>query len=162
MNWVIDQGYAHYWGTSEWSAAQIQEARAACKRLKMIEPCVEQCQYSQLWREKMEGEYEFLFKKHKYGTTIWSPLASGILTGKYNDGSISKGGRFDSSDPMMKMIWDRYFEGEKKEATLKILNEMSKIAKEVGCTQAQLSLAWAIANTDVSTAILGASKVSQI
>ncbi len=115
-----------------------------------------------LVRDRFEGEYAFLFDKHRMGSTVWSPLASGILTGKYNDGNVAEGGRFDTSDPMMKRVFNRYFAPTKKEKTVKILQGLGDIAKELDCTQAQLALAWVIANTDVSTAILGASRPSQV
>ena len=162
MNWVIQNGLAFYWGTSEWSAAMIQEACGEAERLGLIGPVVEQPQYNMLVRDKFEKEYAYLFDKHRMGSTVWSPLASGILTGKYNDGNIAAGGRFDTSDPMMKMVLSRYFSEDKKEATVKILGGLGEIAKEMDCTQAQLALAWTVANTDVSTAILGASRVGQI
>ncbi len=74
MNWVIDQGYADYWGTSDWTASQIMEAYAICDKLGLIKPIVEQCQYNMLYREPMENNYRDLFKRYKMGTTIWSPL----------------------------------------------------------------------------------------
>jgi voltage-dependent potassium channel beta subunit len=83
MNWVIEHGYAFYWGTSEWTASQIMEAYGICDRLGLKRPVVEQCHYNMLYRNSMEVDYRDLFKKYKMGTTIWSPLESGILTGKY-------------------------------------------------------------------------------
>ena len=114
MNWIIQKGFAFYWGTSEWSASQIQDAWGVADRLGLIGPCVEQPQYNMLVRDRFESEYSFLFKKHRMGSTIWSPLASGILTGKYNDGSIAAGGRFDNADPIMMRVFNRYFREETK------------------------------------------------
>lgn len=111
----------------------------------------DQCQYSCLVRERFESEYAYLFRRHNYGTTIWSPLCCGLLSGKYNDGSKPEGS-----------IAPRYFGEGKTEKTLKLLNGLGDIAKEVGCTQAALCLAWTIVNKDVSTCILGASKLEQL
>ena len=86
FDWVIRKGFAHYWGTSEWDAADIAEANAVCDRLGLVKPVVEQPQYNLVSRERFEIEYERLFKTTGMGTTIWSPLAGGLLTGRYNDG----------------------------------------------------------------------------
>jgi aryl-alcohol dehydrogenase-like predicted oxidoreductase len=84
FNWLIDQGKAFYWGTSEWSAEQLSDAFLVADKLNLIPPIMEQPQYNMFCRERFEKEYDPLYKKHKLGTTIWSPLATGILTGKYN------------------------------------------------------------------------------
>ena len=86
FDWVIRKGLAHYWGTSEWDAGDIAEAHAACEKLDLIKPVVEQPQYNLIARERFEIEYARLFKNNKMGTTIWSPLAGGLLTGRYNNG----------------------------------------------------------------------------
>ena len=83
MNWIISKGYAFYWGTSEWTSSQINEAYTICERLNLIKLIVEQCRYNILFRESIESNCRDLFKKFKMKTTIWSPLYSGILNGKY-------------------------------------------------------------------------------
>ena len=86
MDWVINQGLAHYWGTSQWSASQIMEAYKICDKLNLIAPVVEQCHYNMMTRDRVESEYRDLFKRYKMGTTIWSPLESGVLAGRYLNG----------------------------------------------------------------------------
>jgi len=142
---VIEDGKAFYWGTSEWPADRIAKAVEICERLNLHKPIVEQCQYSMLVRNRFEKEYRNLFAEYKYGTTIWSPLASGILSGKYNEGTIPEGSRFDTNKEIER-IWLQYFGEGKKEGTQKILQGLAAYAKELGVTQAQLALAWAIAN----------------
>lgn len=162
MNWVIEKGFAFYWGTSEWPAEKIKEAHGICDRLGLIRPVVEQPQYNMMIREKFEVEYGDLFDKYRMGSTIWSPLCGGILTGKYID-NISADSRL--SDPFMKrFFWDPYMgpNGEKKDQMNEKLNNLKKIAEELGTTLPVLALAWAITNKDVSTCMIGASKVSQI
>lgn len=160
MKDILDSGKAHYWGTSEWPAVRIMQAMHMCDELKMPRPTAEQCQYSMLERTKMEFDYGILFDEYGLGTTIWSPLASGVLTGKYNDG-IPEGSRFDTS-PELKTIYDRHLGPENREATLKKLNAVADIAKSLDATMAQLALAWCLAYDNVSTILVGASKVSQL
>jgi len=158
---LVETGKSHYWGTSEWPVEMIVEAINICSQKSLHGPVVEQCQYNMLVRDRMEKEYEWLFEKYKYGTTIWSPLGSGILSGKYNNGEIPEGARF--KDPQLRdMIWDNFFGNDKKDKTLAILQGLSKIAKEEGYTQAQLAIAWTLANSDTSTCLLGASRVEQL
>ncbi len=159
MNWVIDQGYADYWGTSEWTASQIMEAYSICDKLGLIRPIVEQCQYNMFFRESMENEYRDLFKRYKMGTTIWSPLNSGILTGKYIDGipddsraSLKNDGAFSAFG---------HYKKNKTEIDNK-LKKLKNIADKNGCSLATLAIAWCIANPDVSVCLLGASKPSQL
>jgi len=141
----------------------IVEALHICDKHHLHKPVVEQCQYNCLVRDRMEREYEWLFDKYKYGTTIWSPLASGVLTGKYNSGEIPEGTRFDKDEKVKNMIWPSFFgTEERKQKTIKTLTSLEKIAKEEGVSQAQLALAWSIVNQDVSTCILGASRVEQL
>jgi voltage-dependent potassium channel beta subunit len=162
MSYLIDQGYAFYWGTSEWPPCMIARAVEMCKRLNLHEPKVEQCEYSLVIREKMEREYRYLFKEYGMGTTIWSPLKSGLLTGKYNSGEKLEGSRF-ATNPMLSRIWNKYMGDEKKrDEFVGKLNKLEAIAKELGGTLPQLALAWTVANMDTSTCILGASKVSQL
>lgn len=96
LNSVIEQGKAFYWGTSEWPADRIAKAIEICERLNLHKPIVEQCEYSMLVRDNFEKNYRRLFAEYRYGTTIWSPLAGGILAGKYNDGNIPAGSRYDN------------------------------------------------------------------
>eukprot|EP00347_Sterkiella_histriomuscorum_P022012 403331992 len=161
MSWVIDQGKAFYWGTSEWPADRISKAVEICERLNLHKPIVEQPQYSMFVRDNFEKNYRRLFAEYKYGTTIWSPLAGGILAGKYNDGNIPAGSRYDNHKHL-DVIWQKIMGDKAREASLKKLNKLADLAKEVGYTQAQLALAWAIANKDVSTCILGFTRLSQV
>lgn len=162
MNWVIDQGYAFYWATSEWPADKIAAAMEICKRLKLIKPIADQCQYNCLVRENFEKNLRPSYEDYKYGTTIWSPLAGGILTGKYNDGTIPEGTRYKDNAFAASVVWNMYFSEAKKEGTLAALKALQEIADEQGVSMAQLCLAWCIVNKDVSTCIFGASKTSQI
>mmetsp|Transcript_4616 Transcript_4616/g.3120 ORF Transcript_4616/g.3120 Transcript_4616/m.3120 type:complete len:177 (+) Transcript_4616:637-1167(+) len=115
-----------------------------------------------LVRDTFEKEYRDLFISHKTGTTIWSPLASGLLAGKYNDGNIPEASRFSSDSDFIKGLYNRYLSADKKEATVAKFNKLAELAKELGVSQVQLCLAWAISNTDVSVALLGFSRVSQV
>lgn len=160
MHFLVESGLTFYWGTSEWTAARIEQAIAFCEANKLHKPIVEQPQYNMLVRDKFEKEYRDIFMSHGYGTTIWSPLASGLLAGKYNDGKIPEASRFSSDSEFIKGLYNRYLSEDKKEATVKKFVALGELAKELGYSQAQLCLAWAIANTDVSVAILGFSRVS--
>lgn len=132
-----------------------------CDKYGFIPPVVEQPHYNMLYREKFEVEYGPLYDSFGMGTTIWSPLAQGVLTGKYNDGSIPEGSRFfENENQMLANFFNGLFGAEKREKTLETLNGLGAIAAEQECTQAQLCLAWAIKNKDVSTAIFGATRVA--
>jgi voltage-dependent potassium channel beta subunit len=159
MNWVIEKGWAFYWGTSEWSASLIMEAYMICEKYGLIKPIVEQCQYNMMVREKMENEYNDLFKRYKMGTTIWSPLFSGVLTGKYIN-EIPSGSRFDVFSEGSKNHSVQYIDNKKAwdEKLLKI----KEIAESLGCSLTQLAILWTIKNPEVSTCILGASKPQQL
>ena len=156
MNYVINKGWAFYWGTSEWRADQIERAIKICEKLNLIPPIVDQCEYSMLERNKVDNEYSDLFKMYKLGTTIWSPLKGGILTGKYLN-EIPEGTRLAKLD-FMKNRYDK----EKDTINPKIAKLKEFAEKKVGCSLAQLAVSWVIANKDVSTCILGASKASQL
>ena len=156
MNYVINKGWAFYWGTSEWKADQIERAIKICDKLNLIPPIVEQCEYSMLVRDKVDSEYSDLFKLHGLGTTIFSPLKGGILTGKYLN-EIPEGTRVTKLDFMKK-----YYEEQKDDMNPKLLKLKEIAEKKLNCSLAQLAVAWVIANKDVSTCILGASKVSQL
>lgn len=160
MKTIIESGRAHYWATSEWPAVRIMEAFMYCDQIGAPRPIADQCEYNMLTRDKMEKEYAALFDDYGYGTTTWSPLASGILTGKYNKG-IPEGSRFDNN-PSLARVFNKYFGPTKKDETVKKLNELEGIAKELGCTLAQLGVAWVAAYKNVSVALLGASSEEQL
>ena len=163
FSWVVDNNLATYWGTSEWDPETIVEAIQLCDKLGLHGPVAEQCEYNMLNRKKMEKDYRSIFEKYGYGTTVWSPLAQGFLSGKYNEGFVPEDSRIKKWDPFWSTyIEQAYFSGEKKEKLLKICRGLAEIAKEEGYTQAQLALAWVIASNDVSTLILGFSKISQL
>ncbi len=158
MNHILQQGKALYWGTSEWSAAQIRRAYDFARREHLIPPTMEQPQYNMLHRDRVELEYAPLYDEIGLGTTIWSPLASGILTGKYNDG-IPEGSRLT----LPNYQWLRpLVEGDEGRAKLEKVRRLQPVADELGCTMAQLAIAWCLVNEDVSTVILGASRVQQV
>lgn len=151
---------AYYWGTSEWSAAQITEAIQLADKHNLIAPVVEQPQYNAFHRERFEVEYAPVFKQHGYGSTIWSPLASGLLTGKYNDG-IPQDSRFATNKEFFSSTV-KELETEEGKAKLEKVRKLTKIAERLGATATHLSLAWAAKNPNVSTVILGATKIEQV
>lgn len=155
MNILIQQGKILYWGTSEWSAAEIMEAHMVAKELRLIGPAVEQPEYNLFKRDKMEVEFYTIFKNIGMGTTIWSPLASGLLTGKYNDG-IPEGSRLALEG--FEWLKDRTLSEEK----IGRVRELGKLAADLGTSTATLSLAWCIHNPNVTTAIIGATKEEQL
>jgi voltage-dependent potassium channel beta subunit len=158
MNHVINQGKALYWGTSEWPATRILEAFHIARRERLVPPLMEQPQYNLLHRERVEREYAPLYERFGLGTTIWSPLAGGLLTGKYNEG-IPQGTR--STIEGYEWLRSR-FEGEQAMANIEKVRKLAPIADELGCTQAQLALAWCLVNPRVSTVITGASRSEQV
>ncbi|MCB1218244.1 aldo/keto reductase [bacterium] len=158
MSWLVDQGWAHYWGTSEWSAEQIRHAWAIAEREHLNRPQMEQPQYHMFHRERVEKEYAPLYTDIGLGTTIWSPLASGLLTGKYNEG-IPEGSR--ATLPNYKFIREA-IEGEKGQAQIAKVRQLTPIASELGCSMAQLALAWCLKFEGVSTVMTGASKAEQV
>lgn len=164
FSWVIDQGLAFYWGTSGWNADHTTEAIQFARAHGLHEPVTEQCQYNMLVRDSFEKDYESLFAKYKYGSTVWSPLGQGVLTGRYNDGNIPEGRfTFESSFKSIKdMVMNFFFSPEKKEKSLEILKALAELSKELGFSQTQVAIAWALANRDASTLILGFSKASYI
>jgi len=158
MNHVINQGKALYWGTSEWSAAQIRRAYDIARREHLIPPTMEQPQYNMFHRDRVEAEYAALYDDIGLGTTIWSPLASGILTGKYNDG-IPDGTRLT----LPNYQWLRpILESDEGKAKVAKVKQLAPVAAELGCSVAQLAIAWCLVNDDVSTVITGASRPDQI
>jgi voltage-dependent potassium channel beta subunit len=155
---IINQGKAFYWGTSEWSASQIMEAYAVARREHLIPPQMEQPQYNMFHRERVESEYARLYDEIGLGTTIWSPLSSGLLTGKYNRG-MPEGTRATLEG----YEWLRKrFEDEEAVQRIAKVGELMNIADELGTSMAQLALAWTLKNKNVSTTITGASRVEQV
>jgi voltage-dependent potassium channel beta subunit len=152
---LIRQGKVFYWGTSEWSAEQIFAAHRFAIENGLTPPAMEQPQYSMLVRDRVEKEYLPLYEKLGYGATIWSPLASGVLSGKYNDG-IPKGTRLD----LPNMAWLK--EQVLGNGRIDTVRQLAGVARDLGCTTAQLALAWCLKNPHVSTAITGASKRQQV
>ncbi len=158
MNQVILQGKALYWGTSEWSAARIMEAYGIARREHLIPPLMEQPEYNMFARQRIEREYAPLYHEIGLGTTIFSPLASGLLTGKHNQGSPGNT-RFN----LKGYEWlQRTLESEETQQNLEKVWSLLDIAKEIGCSMAQLALAWCLKNPNVSTVITGASRPEQL
>lgn len=155
MHNLIQQGKVLYWGTSEWSAQEIQEAIMVARENNLIGPSMEQPQYNMLVRRKMEVEFFKLFRDYGYGTTIWSPLASGILTGKYKDGVPSES-RLNRSE----LSWLK--ERMLTEKNIQRVRELEVIAKDLNTSMANLAIAWCLKNPYVSTVLTGASKVEQL
>ncbi|KAJ8507696.1 hypothetical protein ONZ45_g9960 [Pleurotus djamor] len=187
FNFVIDKGWAFYWGTSEWDAEEIEEAYRAfsslvrppklqseddadlfcplvldvADKLGLIAPIAEQCQHHMFHRERPEKEYKQLYKKYGYATTVWSALNGGVLTGKYNNG-IPAGSRFDTNSAFFKDTISKLQgpEGEDKLKKVRALTELAE--KELGCSIASLALAFIARSPNTSTVILGATKPEQI
>jgi voltage-dependent potassium channel beta subunit len=158
MNDVIHQGKAFYWGTSEWSAIQIMEAYHIAHREHLIPPQMEQPQYNMFHRERFEREYARLYKEIGYGTTIWSPLAGGLLTGKYNEGIPA-----DTRVSLPGYDWLRQrVESDVAKENIAKVKQLVPLTQELGCSMAQLALAWCLKNPNVSTVITGASRASQV
>ena len=155
MNDLIKQGKILYWGTSEWSAKEIDYAFHISDKYNLRPPVMEQPQYNLLYRDRFEKEYAPIFEKHKIGSTIWSPLASGLLSGKYMKRMPVKH-RFKIKG--YEWLKEELF----KEEFFTKLKLIKKIADELKVTMAQLSIAWCLKNSNVSSVILGASKKSQL
>ncbi len=155
MHNIIEWGKALYWGTSEWAASEIAEAIQIAERHHLHKPVVEQPQYNMFERGRLEGDYVRFYRDYGYGTTIWSPLASGLLSGKYNKG-IPKNSRgaLKGYEWLKGMLTDQ----EK----IKKVIALEPIAKKLGCSMSQLALAWCLKNPFVSTVITGASRVEQV
>lgn len=155
MNLLMQQGKILYWGTSEWSAQEIMEAHMAARQYNLVGPAMEQPEYNLFNRAKMEKEYLQIFRNVGLGTTIWSPLASGLLTGKYNKGIPA-----DSRLGLQGFEWlkDRHFVQDKLERVAKL----ERIANGLNTSMATLAIAWCIRNPNVTTAILGATREEQL
>ena len=158
MDVLVKQGKILYWGTSEWPADRIREAYLIAYKYGLTPPSMEQPEYNMFNRMKLEKEYLGLFDSEGMGTTIWSPLASGVLTGKYNRG-IPKGSRM--SLPEYKFLRDK-LESKEGSDRLNKVKRLGKVADKLGISLAQLSLAWCLKNKNVSTVILGATNTKQL
>jgi voltage-dependent potassium channel beta subunit len=158
MTYLINQGKALYWGTSEWPAERIRAAYGVARREHLIPPLMEQPEYNMLKRDRVEVEYARLYEEIGLGTTIWSPLSSGILTGKYNDG-IPKDSR--ASLPNYEWLLP-HFESEEGKQRIATAKALQPVADGLGCSMAQLALAWCLKNPHVSTVITGASRPQQV
>jgi aryl-alcohol dehydrogenase-like predicted oxidoreductase len=155
MHDMIRQGKALYWGTSEWSASEIMAAWQIAERHQLAKPVVEQPQYNLFHRKRVESEYRHLYHDIGMGLTVWSPLASGLLTGKYRQG-VPKDSR--GAIPRMSFLVPELTHPGRNAA----VGELEFVAKELGCTLAQLAIAWCAKNPHVSTVITGASRVEQV
>ncbi len=155
MNDLIRQGKIFYWGTSEWSAQEIMEAHMFARQNNLIGPTMEQPEYNMFHRDKVEVEYDQVYKGPGLGTTIWSPLASGLLTGKYNDG-------FADNTRLSIEGLDWLKDQTLSEERIEKVRKLSALAKDLGISMPVLGVAWCIKNPNVSTAILGASKTEQL
>ena len=160
MNYVIEQGLAFYWATSGWSASQIMEAYNICDRLRLIRPIAEQVHYNIFTRSPVEDEYNDLIKKHKLGLIAYSPLEAGILTGKYIN-EVPKDSRANLNYDNANTLMEKYNK-EKKSWDEKLLKLKDIAEKKIKCSLAQLCIAWIIANPDINSCILGASKPAQL
>eukprot|EP01016_Furgasonia_blochmanni_P052287 TRINITY_DN8322_c0_g1_i1.p1 TRINITY_DN8322_c0_g1~~TRINITY_DN8322_c0_g1_i1.p1 ORF type:complete len:389 (-),score=100.24 TRINITY_DN8322_c0_g1_i1:84-1250(-) len=158
--WLVQTGKTLYWGTSEWKAEHILEVYGICDRLNLPRPVVEQPQYNLLFRQQFEVDYGTLFDNFGMGSTVWSPLASGFLTGKYLDG-IPADSRL-AKDPWITKIFYPAMDGDKAIETNKKLRALSDYSKTLGISMAQLCLCWILKNQDVSSVLLGVSRVSQL
>jgi len=166
---LIDVDKAFYWGTSEWSAEQIQQAILIAKDEGLIAPIFEQPQYSMLHRTRVESEYANLYKEYGLGNTIWSPLAGGLLTGKYNSKTFPTDARL-SGQNQYSWLQKQLLSGEGMngleeknfDTILTKVDALTPIAKSLDCTLAQLAIAWCAVNRNVSTVITGASKSAQV
>ena len=158
MHDLIAQGKVLYWGTSEWNAQQITEAHQAARDWHLTPPTMEQPQYNLFERQKVEADYVPIYETYGLGTTIWSPLASGLLTGKYNDGLPA-----DSRAMLPGFEWLRKdFESPEGQAKLAKVTALAAVAKQAGLPIHHLALLWCLANPRVSTVILGASRLDQL
>jgi voltage-dependent potassium channel beta subunit len=158
MGDLVAQGKVLYWGTSEWSAEAIREANRTARELHLAPPTMEQPQYNMFHRQNVEHTLAPLFREIGLGTTIWSPLASGLLTGKYNEGDPG-----DTRISLPNYSWLReQFESDETRRRLAKVKQLATVAKDLGTTLPQLALAWCLKNPNVSSVITGASKPEQV
>lgn len=155
MNHLIQQGKILYWGTSEWSGVEIMEAHRQAAYYRLLGPVVEQPQYNMFERNKMENEYQQIFKTVGMGTTIWSPLGAGLLSGKYNVG-IPENSRFAMTG--FEWLKDRWITDDKLAKT----KQLARVCNELGVSMAALAIAWCLKNQYVTSVILGATKTEQL
>jgi voltage-dependent potassium channel beta subunit len=155
MNILIQQGKVLYWGTSEWSAQEIMEAYSVARQYNLIPPQMEQPQYNMFHRERVEAEYRHLYSRIGLGTTIWSPLASGLISEKYL-GDASAFARLNR--PGLEWLKETVM----KNNALETIKHLAPLAKDLGVTLPQLGITWCLANPNVSTVILGATSVEQL
>jgi len=159
MSDLVTQGKILYWGTSEWSAQEIMEAYSVARQYNLVPPTMEQPQYNMFHRQRFELEYYKLYSEIGLGTTIWSPLASGLLTGKYNEGLVPKGVRAE----MAGMEWlKKKLVGEEAQEKIPKIKQLAELAAQLDTTITRLAIGWCLKNPNVSSVILGASKVSQL
>jgi len=159
MDDLIRQGKVLYWGTSEWSAQQIQEAHGVARQYGLTPPAMEQPEYNMLHRDRVEREYLRLYSEIGLGTTTWSPLASGVLTGKYGKG-VPAGSRMTL--PQYDWLRARLIDSESGRASIGTAERIAGLARELGMPAAQLAIAWCLKNPNVSSVILGASNEQQL
>lgn len=152
MDSLVRAGLVFYWGTSEWSRAELEEAYKIAKAIYAIPPTMEQPQYNLFHRHKVEIEFAPLYEEYGLGTTIWSPLESGILTGKYNQGV----------PPSSRLAANPDLRGLLTPDKIAIVKRLSEVAESLGCTTAQLAIAWCLVNPHVSSVILGATQPKQL
>ena len=158
MSDLIQMGKVLYWGTSEWSAAELEEAHAAAKEWRLIAPITEQTEYNMFQRERIEVEYSNLYDSLGLGTTTYSPLASGVLTGKYNEGIPE-----DSRMNLPGYEWLlRSLKSDEGQSRIAKVRELEVVAQELEISMAQLALAWCLKNPNVSTVITGATTTDQV
>ena len=152
MDYLVRNGLAFYWGTSEWTAAQIEEAYTLAEKMNCIKPTMEQPKYNLFFREHLEKDYLKLFEKYGMGTTTWSPLASGILSGKYNQG-VPRESRLAKESWLVPENFMQLIEKTK---------QLSALANDLDCKLSQMSIAWCLKNPHVSSVITGATKLEQL
>jgi len=152
MDWIIQQGYAFYWGTSEWKAEDIEKAFEIANRIHAIPPSMEQPEYNLFHRNRVENEYNPLYHKYQLGLTTWSPLNLGILSGKYNEG-IPPGSRLDANPKLKAQL---------NEEKIHVVKSLAILANDLNCTLPQLAIAWCLKNPHVSSVITGATHKQQI
>ncbi|KAI5464834.1 NADP-dependent oxidoreductase domain-containing protein [Mariannaea sp. PMI_226] len=165
FNYVIDQGMAHYWGTSEWSADEIAEAVGIARDLRMIGPIVEQPQYNMLVRDRVEGQFQRLYERTGLGLTTYSPIKMGLLSGKYNDvvdGEPPKDSRFGASKDRFANYMRGRMGSDDWKQEIETVRQLKPIADRLGVSQSQLAIAWCLKNPNVSSVITGASRPEQL
>jgi aryl-alcohol dehydrogenase-like predicted oxidoreductase len=155
VNHLIEEDALYYWGTSEFSAAEVTECHRLCEVHGLIPPIAEQCEYNLLTRRVFEVDYAPLYDHYGMGTATWSPLAGGVLAGRFNAGEVPGDSRFETShSAYVRKNLTRYF----ADKTAARLRDFAAVAVELGCSQSQLALAWVVKSSDVSTAIYGVSQ----